>query len=268
VDITITATRGKRNVTKVIEKPRVAPGAVRWQLAVVSKIVEITPRIKSFFFTLSRPFAFRAGQHVDIRLTAAGGYRAERSYSIASAPEHADDLELAIEKVSEGEVSSFFHDVARVGDTIELRGPIGGYFVWDVADRGPLFLLGGGSGIVPLMSMLRHRRAKKSMVPTLLLVSSRTWTDVPFRDELLQYAMDDPSFKLVFAITREPARRPGDYMRRIDSDVVREILGKLPESPRAVFICGANAFVNAGADGAVAAGIPAALIRTERYGGL
>jgi ferredoxin-NADP reductase len=116
--------------------------------------------------------------------------------------------------------------------------------------------------------MLRHRRAKKSIVPTMLLVSARTWADIPFRDELLQYAMDDATFKIAFAITREPARRPGDYMRRIDGTIIRELLTRLPAAPNAMFICGTNAFVNAAADGAVAAGIAAALIHTERYGGL
>ncbi len=250
------------------DAPRVAPVTLRWQDATITRIVENTPRIKSFFFRLPQSLRIQAGQHVDIRLTAADGYRAERSYSIASGPEDKGDLELAIEKVDNGEVSSFFHDVARAGDIIELRGPIGGYFVWDVADGGPLLLIGGGSGTVPLMSMLRHRRAKKSLVPALLLVSARTWSDIPFRGELLQYANDDPTFKLVFAITREPAQRPGDYMRRIDGTIVRELLSQLPAPPKAVFVCGTNSFVNAGADGAVAAGVPSGLIHTERYGGV
>jgi ferredoxin-NADP reductase len=252
----------------VIEATRVPPLALRWQDAVISRIVENTPRIKNFFFTLPQGFALQPGQHVDIRLTAADGYRAERSYSIASAPEDGRELELAIEKVDNGVVSSFFHDVAMVGDTIELRGPIGGYFVWNVADGGPLLLVGGGSGTVPLVSMLRHRRAQKSSVPTLLLVSARTWDNVPFRDELLQYAMDDPAFEVVLAITREPPRRPGDYTRRIDGTIIREVLTKLPASPKSMFICGTNAFVNAAADGAVAATLPSAIIHTERYGGL
>lgn len=252
----------------MIEGLRTAPAPLRWQDAVISRIDENTPRIKNFFFKLSSPFALRAGQHVDVRLTAPDGYRAERSYSIASAPEDVGELELSIEKIDGGEVSSFFHDVAMVGDTIELRGPIGGYFVWDVTDGGPLFLVGGGSGTVPLMSMLRHRRAKQSSVPTSLLISARTWIDIPFRDELLQYAMEDPTFKAVFAITREPSRRPVDYMRRIDGTIIREVFSQLPTSPKAMFICGTNAFVNAGADGAIAAGITVALIHTERYGGL
>ena len=142
---------------------------LRWQQAKITAIVPQTPRIKSFYFELARPFAFRAGQHVDVRLTAPDGYQAERSYSIASAPEMQSRLELAIERLDDGEVSPFFHDVAAVGDDIELRGPIGGHFVWEVADGGPLLLLGGGSGVVPLMSMIRHRASQNSRVPTLLL---------------------------------------------------------------------------------------------------
>ena len=252
----------------MIEAAHVPSLPLHWQDAVISRIAENTPRIKNFFFTLPEPFALHAGQHVDIRLTAADGYRAERSYSIASAPEDTEELELAIEKVDNGEVSSFFHDVAMVGDRIELRGPIGGYFVWNVGAGGPLFLVGGGSGTVPLVSMLRHRRAQQSSVPILLLISARTWDDVPFRDELLDYAMDDPVFELVLAITREPARRPGDYARRIDGTIIREVLTKLSASPKGVFICGTNGFVNAAADGAVAVGIPSTIIHTERYGGL
>lgn len=252
----------------MIDAPRTAAVPLRWQQAVIESIVATTPRIKSYFLSLPKPFAYRAGQHVDIRLTAADGYRAERSYSIASGPDEPGPLELTIEKIDDGEVSSFFHDVARPGDSIELRGPIGGYFVWTVKDGGPVFLVGGGSGTVPLMSMVRHRRAQKSAVPMLLLISARTWTDVPFRDELLRYAADDPSFQLIMAITREPARRAEDYSRRIDGSIVRELLARLPAAPTFMFLCGTNAFVNAAADGAVAAGVATALIHTERYGGL
>jgi len=130
---------------------------LRWQEATINAVTPDTPRVKRFLLAPSAPFPFRAGQHVDVRLTAPDGYRAERSYSIASAPEDTARIELAIERLDDGEVSPFFHDVAEIGDAIELRGPIGGHFVWDVNDGGPLLLLGGGSGVVPLMSMLRHR---------------------------------------------------------------------------------------------------------------
>ena len=141
---------------------------LRWQEAKIAAIMPDTPRVKSFLLAPSAPFPFRAGQHVDVRLTAPDGYQAERSYSIASAPEETAAIELAIERLDDGEVSPFFHDIAEVGDAIELRGPIGGHFVWDVVDGGPLLLLGGGSGVVPLMSMLRHRFARAG-APAVLL---------------------------------------------------------------------------------------------------
>jgi ferredoxin-NADP reductase len=221
----------------------------------------------SFTFSPSLPFPFRAGQHVDIRLTAPDGYRAERSYSIASAPETPSLIELVIERLEEGEVSPFFHEIAVVGDDIELRGPIGGHFVWGPEDGGPLLLIGGGSGVVPLMSMLRHRVAQGSNVPALLLFSARTWDDVIFRDELLALDMRQDGFELVLTLTREPQRRERDFSRRVDALMLAEILARLPAPPRHVFICGANAFVEAAAESAIAAGIAPSIIRTERYGG-
>ena len=230
-------------------------------------IVPRTPRIKSFVLAPPRPFAFRAGQHVDVRLTAPDGYRAVRSYSIASAPEDPDRIELAIELLEDGEVSPFFHEVVALGDEIELRGPLGGHFVWTVADGGPLLLVGAGSGVVPLVAMLRHRRAAASDVPAALLLSARGWDDVPFRDELLDLHDRRDGFALALALTREAPRRAGDHGRRVDAAMVAEVLALLPGPPRHVFVCGSNPFVNAAADGAVTAGVAGAHIRTERYGG-
>jgi ferredoxin-NADP reductase len=246
--------------------PAVAP-AIRWQMAVVTEIREQTARIKSFFFRLPQPFAFQAGQHVDVRLTAPDGYRAMRSYSIASAPEDGATIELAIERLEDGEVSLFFHETVAVGDEIELRGPLGGYFIWPPTNDGPLFFAGGGSGVVPLMSMIRHRAAAHQSVPVLLLYSARDWDDVLFRDELIAFDGRNDGFTLVLTLTRAPARRPRDYSRRVDATMIAETLARLPAPPRFGYVCGANAFVNAAADGAVAAGIPATDIRTERYGG-
>jgi ferredoxin-NADP reductase len=226
-----------------------------------------TPRVKSFVFAPAAPFPFRAGQHVDVRLTAPDGYQTERSYSIASAPEQTNGIELAIERLDDGEVSPFFHDVAQVGDTIELRGPIGGHFVWSIEDGGPLLLLGGGSGVVPLMSMLRHRAAQGSRIPTLLLFSVRTWEDVIFRDELIALHDRNDGFKLALALTRDRPRREEDFGRRVDGAMIEKLLTRLPASPRHVFICGGNPFVEAAADGALQAGVSAPMIRTERYGG-
>ena len=243
-----------------------AKAAVRWQTATITRIEHNTPRVSSFWFKPAEPFAFRAGQHVDIRLTAPDGYRAQRSYSIASAPEQGDAVELTIERLDDGEVSPFFHEVARVGDEIELRGPLGGHFVWSVADGGPLLLIGGGSGVVPLVSMLRHRRAQQSKVPTLLFYSARIWDEVIFRDELLAMHDARDGFELAFSITREAARRPVDFSRRLDMPIIAELLQRLPANPSVAYICGSNPFVEGAAQGLIDAGLPAPLIRTERYG--
>lgn len=237
-----------------------------WQSATVMEIIPRTPRIKSFILKLSKPFEYLAGQHVDLRLTAPDGYRAMRSYSIGSAPSNNGTIELSIENLKDGEVSSFFHDVVVVGDEIELRGPLGGYFNWTGREGGPILLLGGGSGVVPLMSMIRHRHATGSKVPFLLLLSARHWDDILYRDELLELHKAMTGFTLAFAITREAPKREGDYGRRVDAAMVAEVLKRLPEPPMLAYACGANAFVNSAADGAVAAGIAASRIRTERYG--
>jgi ferredoxin-NADP reductase len=240
---------------------------LRWQQAAITAIVPQTARVNSYVLAPSHPFAFRPGQHVDVRLTAPDGYRAERSYSIASAPETPDRIELAIERLDDGEVSSFFHDVAIVGDDVELRGPIGGHFVWEVGDGGPLLLLGGGSGVVPLMSMIRHRAAQGSTIPVLLFYSVRSWDEIIFRDELIALQERLDGFELVFSLTRERARRERDYERRLDTAILTEVLPRLPQGPRQVFVCGSNAFVSTAADSAIAAGVSTGIIRTERYGG-
>ena len=245
------------------ESPTLRP--VPWQKAVVAEIVSRTPGVKSFFLTLAQPFAFQAGQHVDVRLTAADGYRAMRSYSLASAPAASGTIELAVERLADGEVSPFFHDVVVPGDEIELRGPLGGYFLWPTVDDGPLLLAGGGSGVVPLVSMIRHRRATMDWRPVLLLYSARTWNDVIFRDELLELDARRDGFTLVLTLTREPAKRNRDFARRVDAAMMADVLGRLPPVRRA-YVCGSNAFVNAAADGALSAGLSASDILTERYG--
>ncbi|MEQ1952676.1 FAD-binding oxidoreductase [Mesorhizobium yinganensis] len=247
----------------------VPPGGARparWQPATVTKIVRRTPRVISFFFRPQKPFPWRPGQHADVRLTASDGYTAQRSYSIANIPENGEEIELAIERLDDGEVSSFFHDVAAAGDEIEVKAPLGGHFVWEVPDGGPLLLVGGGSGVVPLMSMLRHRAAQGSSVPAALLYSSRNWDEVIFRDELLGLDARGDGFALTFAITREPAKRAQDLSRRIDPAAVQTVLAGLPGPPSLAFVCGNNAFVSTAADALVAAGIPPERIRTERYG--
>jgi ferredoxin-NADP reductase len=239
----------------------------RWQTAIVAETMARTPRIKSFVLTPHQPFAFRAGQHVDLRLTAPNGYRAIRSYSIASSPEQDGRIELAIERLENGEVSPFFHDVVAVGDEVELRGPLGGHFVWSREDGGPLLLIGGGSGVVPLMAMIRYRMSMAATVPVVLLLSARSWEDVLFRDELLALDQSQNGFRLVLTLTREAPRRKHDYGRRIDAALIAEVLTLSPGEPRHVFICGSNAFVNGAADAMISTGILPTRIRTERYGG-
>lgn len=237
-----------------------------WQTAGIVRIEKRTPRVTSFFFRPSRPFAYRAGQHVDVRLTAPDGYQARRSYSIASAPETVGAIELAIEKLDDGEVSPFFHEVAAIGDEIELRGPLGGHFVWPEDESGPLVLVGGGSGVVPLMSMARHRAARNSTVPVVLVFSARIWDEVIFRDELI--GLDDrrDGFDLVLTLTREAARRTADYARRVDVAMMAQAMARLPEPPGLAFVCGSNAFVSVAAQALIDAGVAAGNIRTERYG--
>jgi ferredoxin-NADP reductase len=237
-----------------------------WQEARIVRIERRTPRVTSFFLQPSRPFTYRAGQHVDVRLTAPDGYQARRSYSIASSPGADTAVELAIERLEDGEVSPFFHDVAAVGDEVELRGPLGGHFVWPDFEHGPILLVGGGSGVVPLMSMVRHRAASRSTVPILLVFSARVWDEVIFRDELLGLDERKDGFSLVLTLTREAARRPADYSRRVDVAMMRDAVARLPEPPRVVFVCGSNAFVSAASQALIDAGVAAEIIRTERYG--
>jgi ferredoxin-NADP reductase len=237
----------------------------RWQPATITEIARLTQRVMSFRLRPSQPFAYVAGQHVDVRLTAPDGYTAQRSYSIASAPGAGDNIELAIERLDDGEVSPFFHDVAAIGDEIEVKGPLGGHFVLPAAEPGPIALIGGGSGVVPLASMIRHRAASGSTMPVSLIYSAREWDEVIFRDELL--ALDQRNgFDLTLTLTRDKPRRDKDRDRRIDATMISDVLSRLPGPPDLAYVCGANAFVSTAADALIAVGIAAERIRTERYG--
>ena len=240
---------------------------IQWQLCVIDAIVQQTPSIKSFFLRLSEPFAHIAGQHVDVRLTAPDGYSAMRSYSIASASVASATIELAIERLPDGEVSAYFHDVASIGDEIEIRGPLGGHFLWPEPAVDAALLIGAGSGLVPLMAMIRQRRVLAQAVPTALILSARTAEDVLFSEELHSIESNDPAFVLALAITRERPARKSDFARRIDSAIIREVLIRLHRAPTQVFVCGSNGFVNIVTDGALLAGLDPTIIKTERYGG-
>jgi ferredoxin-NADP reductase len=245
------------------EAPAIAPS--RWQQAVIERIVPRTPRVISVFLNVPLD-TYAAGQHVDVRLTAPDGYQAQRSYSIASAPGSAD-IELAIERLDDGEVSPFFHDVARPGDTIEVRGPIGGHFVWRPQDGGPILLIGGGSGVVPLMSILRAWSTAEPKTQVLLAYSARSWEELIFRDELLNIQSREPNFTFIAATTRGARHRPDDVDRRLDRSLLRQLLTRWSYTARDVYVCGSNAFVEAVTSSLVLEAVPAGKIRTERYGG-
>jgi ferredoxin-NADP reductase len=238
-------------------------GRLSWLLAEVVELRDETSRVRSIVLDVPDWAGHRAGQHVDVRLTAEDGYQAQRSYSIASAPED-ERLVLTVERLEDGEVSPYLVDELRPGDQLELRGPIGGYFIWEAALGGPLLLLAGGSGIVPLRCMLRHRAAARSTAPVRLLYSSRRLSEVIYKGELERLAAAD-GVDVRFTLTREqPPGWPG-YARRIDGGLLGELAWPATERPL-TYVCGPNAFVETAANTLVELGHDAARIRTERFG--
>jgi ferredoxin-NADP reductase len=228
-----------------------------WLVTRVTGAVEETPRVRTLLLDANGWAGHRAGQHLDVRLTAEDGYQAERSYSIASAP--GDELAITVERLEDGEVSPYLVDEAREGDGFEVRGPIGGYFVWEDDGR-PVLLVGGGSGVVPLMSMIR---SSSDSTPIRLLYSSRTLEDVIYREELAARTGD--GLEVFQTLTREQPPDWTGYTRRIDAEMLREIAWPAAEQPH-VFVCGSTRFVDAAADGLVAFGYEPQSIRTERFG--
>ncbi|HLY25483.1 MAG TPA: ferredoxin reductase [Aggregatilineales bacterium] len=235
-----------------------------WQIATVKAVKQETPHVKTITLTLPDWVQHKAGQHYDVRLTAADGYQAQRSYSIASQPERTGEIDLTVERIEDGEVSSYIDEVLIPGDLVELRGPIGGYFVWEVALGGPLLLVAGGSGVVPLMSMIRHRASAKSAIPTRLLYSSRSFEDIIYRDELEQLTNESSALKVFHTLTRSQPSGWTGYARRIDQPMLREVVEGLglPQ----VFICGPTPLVEAVANDLVQIGLNPTHIRTERFG--
>jgi ferredoxin-NADP reductase len=232
--------------------------ASAWLAATVSGVVQETPRVHTLELDVPDWPGHRAGQHLDVRLTAEDGYQAQRSYSIASAP--GDGVALTVERLEDGEVSPYLVDEAREGDQVEVRGPIGGYFVWDGDEPEPVLLVAGGSGVVPLMAMARHRAQTGSDTPMRLVYSSRTWEDVIYRDELETLGLE-----VVHTLTREQPAGWTGYSRRIDTELLGEVAWPASESPR-VYVCGSTRFVDAAADGLLELGYAAYWIRTERFG--
>jgi ferredoxin-NADP reductase len=247
------------------------PGAA-WQIATVVSISDETPRVKLFTLDLSkfRPQrGFYAGQSYDIRLTAPDGYQAQRSYSITSSPDQPDQIELAIELIADGEVSSYFHEAVEVGDPIEIRGPIGGHFTWLPLSTKPILHIAGGSGIAPIMSMLRHRISSGSSAPALLMFSTRTEADILFQDEIEQMSMSDPNFNLIIALTRGAPRGWRGEDRRIDRDMIDSAITKLVgagELPDRAYVCGGSDFVESMGNHLLDSGMSHNDVRTERFG--
>jgi ferredoxin-NADP reductase len=238
---------------------------LEWQAGTVEEIRPETPRAKTFRLRLPDWMPQRPGQHCDVRLTAPDGYRTERSYSIASPPEQAGEIELTVERIEDGEVSPYLHDVLMQGDQLEVRGPIGGYFVWETTLGGPLVLVGGGSGVVPLMAMIRHRQAHHSTIPARLLYSSRAADDVIYRGALDQLAGADRSLEVFYTFTRQPPPGWTGYRRRIDAAMLKDVIGPFGLTAR-VYVCGPTLLVEAVANRLIELGYAPDQVRTERFG--
>jgi ferredoxin-NADP reductase len=240
-----------------------ATAPLTWRLARVRETVDETPTARTLVLDVPGWRGHRAGQHVDVRLTAEDGYQAQRSFSIASAPE-SDAVALTVERIDDGEVSPYLAGDVRAGDELELRGPIGGPFTWSVDDGGPLVLIAGGSGLVPLMSMLRHRAARGSDVDTSLLVSARALADLIYAEELGALA-GGPGIAVHRTLTRERPDGWDGYDRRVDRAMVEEV-GPGPAEQPHVFVCGPTGFVEAVADALVELGHDPSAIHAERFG--
>ena len=225
-------------------------------------VVPETPRVKAIVFDVPSWPGHRAGQHVDVRLTADDGYQAQRSYSIGSAPD-GTRIELTVERLADAEVSRYLTDELRPGDQIELHGPVGGYFVWEPSQGGPLLLVGAGSGVVPLMAMIRVRAQAGSAADTRLLFSSRSWDDVIYRDELAR--LEDGALRVVHTLTRSRPRGWRGYARRVDAEMLAEV-GPSPAARPHVYVCGPTTFVEAVAAALVQIGHDPQRVKTERFG--
>jgi ferredoxin-NADP reductase len=233
-------------------------GRLTWLAAEVAAFKEETASVRTLVLDVDGWGDHRAGQHLDVRLTAEDGYQAERSYSIASAP--GEPPAITVERLEDGEVSPYLVDEVRDGDVFEVRGPIGGYFVWDGDEPEPALLVAGGSGVVPLAAMARQRARVGSDAPMRLLYSSRSWEEVIYRDELETLGVE-----AAYTLTREQPPGWKGYARRIDDQLLGEVMFPVAESPR-VYVCGSTHFVDAAADGLVRLGYDPSWIRTERFG--
>ncbi|MEA2405065.1 MAG: hypothetical protein QOE08_1712 [Thermoleophilaceae bacterium] len=237
---------------------------VRWELGTVAGKVREAATACTLVLDVPGWPGHRAGQHLDVRLTAPDGYQTERSYSVSSAPED-PRVSITVERLEDGEVSSYLVDELRDGDQLELRGPIGGWFTWQASDGGPLLLIAGGSGLAPLMAMIRHRAAAGSHAPTRLLVSARGADDLLYSRELDELAAADPALETSFTLTRSPPEGWTGYARRVDLEMLRQVAFDPSERPHA-FVCGPTGFVEQVAELLVELGLDPARVKTERFG--
>jgi ferredoxin-NADP reductase len=238
-------------------------GRLTWQTATVSQLIDETATVRTIDLQLPDWAGHQAGQHLDIRLTADDGYRAERSYSIASAP--GEPVAITVERLDDGEVSPYLTEELRPGDDLELRGPIGGYFIWNPAQHsGPLLLLAGGSGIVPLRSILRHRERTGATTAARLLYSARSLPDVIYHDELDHYGHDH-GVEVIYTLTRQPPPGWAGRTGRVNAAMLTEIAWPASQDPLA-FVCGPTSFVEAVAEALVGLGYPPGRVKTERFG--
>jgi ferredoxin-NADP reductase len=244
-----------------IQIPR---GRLVWRIGEVVETRPETPRAKSLFLDVPGWEGHKAGQHLDVRLTAEDGYQAQRSYSIASAPGDGR-LALVVERLQDGEVSPYLTDELRVGDKLELRGPIGGWFTWEEREGGPLLLVAGGSGIAPLLAMIRHRAAAQSDTSCRLLYSSRSREDTIFAEELDRLAAEDEMLRVIHTLTRSQPPGWTGYSRRIDSGMLEEVTWPSEQRPLA-FVCGPTPLVETVASTLVELGHDPNRIKTERFG--
>jgi ferredoxin-NADP reductase len=248
--------------TALLERLGPHRGPLLWRVGTVAKLHQETPEATTIVLDVPDWPGHLAGMHVDVRLTAEDGYQAQRSYSIASPPEEAG-VAITVKRIDDGEVSPYLTDELRIGDPLELRGPIGGYFTWHVDEGGPLLLIGGGSGLVPLMAMLRHRRAETSETDTRLLLSARTLAEVLYADELTEATHDGVAIH--YTLTSERSDQWKGWTRRVDADMLAEV-GPPPVEQPLIYVCGPTPFVENVANQLVGLGHPAGRVRTERFG--
>jgi ferredoxin-NADP reductase len=236
-------------------------GRLSWRVATVATVTDETDSVRTIALVLPDWPGHQAGQHLDVRLTAEDGYSAERSYSIASAD--GEPVAITVERLDDGEVSPYLTQELRPGDQMEVRGPIGNWFTWGPHDGGPLLLIAGGSGVVPLRAILRHRQRSGSDVPARLLYSSRSLEDVIYQEELDQYR---GSAEVRYTLTRRQPPGWGGFVGRVDDAMLDRIAWPASQRPLA-FICGPTPFVEAVAELLVARHYPESRVKTERFGG-